>query len=130
MSPFQALYGQPIPDVIRYRPGDSPMPSVDETISELQRLRSIVKANLRKAQQRMVSLANVHRQDKQFQVGDMVFLKLQHYRQTSVQHRRSHKLSKRFFGPFKILERIGNVAYRLQLPQNAKIHSFPCFITS
>ena len=130
MSPIQALYGQPIPDVIRYRPGDSPMPSVDETISKLQRLRSIVKANLRKAQQRMVSLANVHRQDKQFQVGDMVFLKLQHYCQASVQHRLSHKLSKRFFGPFKILERIGNVAYRLQLPQKRKDKQcFPCFIT-
>ncbi|KAI3805922.1 hypothetical protein L1987_21810 [Smallanthus sonchifolius] len=122
MSPFQALYGHPVPDVSRYKPGDSDIPSIDYTLQELNRLRSVVKQNLQRAQQRMATLANEHRMDKEFSVGDMVFLKLQDYRQKSVEHRRTKKLSKRFYGPFKVLERIGAVAYRLQLPQESKIH--------
>ncbi|XP_076945976.1 uncharacterized protein LOC143617240 [Bidens hawaiensis] len=61
--------------------------------------------------------------EKEFKVGDMVFLKLQDYRQGSVEHRNTRKLSKRFFGPFEIIERIGSLEYRLQLPTGTKIHN-------
>lgn len=36
--------------------------------------------------------------------------------------RSSKKLSKRFYGPFKILEKIGTVAYRLELPPESRVH--------
>jgi hypothetical protein len=52
----------------------------------------------------------------------MVYLKLQPHIQSSVQHRSSNKLSFKFFGPFKILEKMGNVAYKLQLPASSAIH--------
>ena len=71
----------------------------------------------------MVKQANKHRQDKNFEVGDWVYLKLQPYRQISVDHRSSQKLAKRFYGPFRVRRRIGPVAYDLELPPTAKIHS-------
>ena len=52
----------------------------------------------------------------------MVFLKLQPYVQSSVAPRANHKLAFNFFGPYRILERIGKVAYRLQLPDSASVH--------
>jgi hypothetical protein len=55
-------------------------------------------------------------------VGEQVLLKLQHYAQNSVVNRAYHKLSYKFFGPFAVLEWVRVVAYRLQLPAEARIH--------
>jgi hypothetical protein len=66
--------------------------------------------------------ADKHRVERSFQVGDMVFLKLQPYVQTSLAPRSSQNLAFKFFGPYKILARVGEVAYRLDLPASSKIH--------
>jgi hypothetical protein len=55
-------------------------------------------------------------------LGDMVYLKLQPYVQTSVAARASHKLSYKYFGPFEILQKIGQVAYKLKLLESATVH--------
>lgn len=52
----------------------------------------------------------------------MVFVKLQPYVQSTLAHRANQKLSFKFFRPFKILERIGSVAYKLLLPSSTTIH--------
>ena len=70
----------------------------------------------------MKLLADSKRCDLAFQVGDYVFVKPQPYCQNSVALRKNQKLSMRYFGPFKILECIGPVAYKLELPATAKIH--------
>lgn len=51
-----------------------------------------------------------------------MYLRLQPYKQQYVANRASHKLSSRFFGPFKIIQRVGEVAYRLDLPAGSFIH--------
>ena len=51
-----------------------------------------------------------------------MFLRLQPYKQQSVTYRASHKLSPRFFGPFQILKRIGEVAYKLDLLAGSAVH--------
>ncbi|XP_076932401.1 uncharacterized protein LOC143597915 [Bidens hawaiensis] len=70
----------------------------------------------------MIKYANKKRSDKEFQVGEYVYLRLQSYRQSSVATRSNHKLSRRFYGKYKILEHIGKVAYRLELPPESRIH--------
>ncbi|KAF3678741.1 hypothetical protein FXO37_04239 [Capsicum annuum] len=58
----------------------------------------------------------------------MVYLKLQPYRQSSIALRKSSKLSYKYYGPYKIISKIGLVAYKLQLSAEAKV--YPVFHVS
>nr|GEU70218.1 retrotransposable element Tf2 [Tanacetum cinerariifolium] len=69
----------------------------------------MLKFHLRRAQDRMKAIADGHRTDRQYAVGDMVYLKLQPYRQTTVRQGLHHKLSSKFYGPFQVLEKIGEL---------------------
>ncbi|RZB81099.1 hypothetical protein D0Y65_030724 [Glycine soja] len=81
-----------------------------------------LKGNLINAQTAMKIQADKKRLDRNFQVGDEVLVKLQPYRQHSAALRKNQKLSIRYFDPFTVLEKIGKVAYKLQLPDTTKIH--------
>ncbi|KAA0067039.1 pol protein [Cucumis melo var. makuwa] len=67
------------------------------------------------AQSRQKIYADERRKDIEFDVGDMVFLKVAPM-EGVLRFEKKGKLSPRFVGPFEILERIGHVAYRLTLP--------------
>ena len=47
---------------------------------------------------------------------------MQHYKQTSIAHGSSYKLAAKYYGPYKVKDRIGKVAYQLDLPSDAQIH--------
>ena len=81
-----------------------------------------LKTHLSQAQNKMKVMADRNKTDFQLQVGDHVLLKLQPYTQSSVANCPYPKLAYKFYGPYKILERIGKVAYKLQLPYHALIH--------
>jgi hypothetical protein len=66
--------------------------------------------------------------ERKFQVGEEVLLKLQPYAQTSVVNHPYAKLAFKYFGPFKILERVNMVEYKLPLLQDCAIH--PVFYVS
>lgn len=63
-----------------------------------------------------------HRTDRKFEVADLVYLKLQPYRQHTVRIILNQKLSPKFFSPFKVEARVGRVVYKLQLHQGSKVH--------
>jgi hypothetical protein len=66
--------------------------------------------------------ADKHCSEREFAVGDVMFLKLQPYLQSLVVRRANNKLAFKFFGPFSILERIGAVAYKLHLSSASRVH--------
>lgn len=70
----------------------------------------------------MKDQADKHRSEREFAVGDLVYLKLQSYVQMPVAKRTCHKLSFKYFGPYKVLARVGSVAYRLEPPAGSHIH--------
>ncbi|GKB72377.1 ty3-gypsy retrotransposon protein [Tanacetum coccineum] len=122
MSPFQALYGRLPLTVIPYPPGSSKVAVVDDLLVEHDGLLRQLKDNLFSAKQRMEVKASRKRRDIEFNVGDMVLVKIQPYRQITLAKRLSHKLAKRYYGPYKVEARVGKVAYRLALPVTSKIH--------
>ena len=58
-----------------------------------------------------------------FRSGDMVYLRLQPYRQSSLKQKGAEKLKPHFYGPYRVIRRIGQVAYELELPHGNKIHN-------
>lgn len=66
----------------------------------------------------MVVQANKHKTGINFQIGDLVFLKLQPYCQNSLVAREVLKLVAKYFGPYKALYKIGSYGYRLHLPSS------------
>ncbi|GJV03650.1 ty3-gypsy retrotransposon protein [Tanacetum coccineum] len=122
MSPFKALYGRDVTSIHNYLPGSTATGSIENSLLEHQKIMSSLKHSIEVSKQKMVTQANKHRLDKHFAVGDFVYLRLHKYRQTSVHNRTNHKLSRLFYGPYQVIERIGEVAYKLALPVGSKIH--------
>ena len=75
------------------------------------------------AQSRQKSNADRRRSDLEFQVGDFVLLKVAPWKGV-IRFRKRGKLGPRFIGPFKVIARVGKVAYRLELPEELQqIHN-------
>lgn len=121
-SPFEVIYGrQP-----QYFGITASTQIVSADIQEWLDNRAVILASVRqhlhRMHQRMKFQADKHRTERVLAVGDMVFLRLQPYIQQTVVRRMNHKLSFKYFGPFQILERVGEVAYKLELPASSRVH--------
>jgi len=110
MTPFELVYGQAPPIHLPYLPGKSKVAVVARSLQERENMLLFLKFHLMRAQHRMKQFADQHRTERTFDIGDFVYVKLQPYRQQSVVLRVNQKLSPKYFGPYKIIEKCGEVA--------------------
>ncbi|TQD77792.1 hypothetical protein C1H46_027665 [Malus baccata] len=123
MSPFEALYGKACRTPLCWSEVGERILEGPEIVDETTQNIQVIKSNLKVAQDRQKSLADRHTTDRMYNVGDYVFLKLSPWRGV-VRFGKKGKLSPRYIGPYKITERIGEVAYRLELPPElSKVHN-------
>ena len=113
MTPFQALYGRLPPSIPVYREGLTPVNAVDQQLLDRDALLRQLKDNLATSRNRMKQVADKKRRDVVFQPDDWVLLKLHPYCQQTIFKRVHQKLATRYYGPYQIVEKIGQVAYRL-----------------
>ncbi|GJS57603.1 putative reverse transcriptase domain-containing protein [Tanacetum coccineum] len=82
-----------------------------------------IKQRIQAAHDRQKSYADLKRKPMEFQVGDRVMLNVSPWKGV-VRFGKWGKLNPRYVGPFKVLEKIGSIAYKLELPQElSRVHN-------
>ena len=115
MTPYEALYGRPCQSLIFWiEVGGSSITSPDLIRNTSEKV-GLMRQCLLTAHSRHKSYANRRRRPLEFEVGDHVLLKLIPKRGV-VRLGKQGKLSSKFIEPFETLERVGTIAYRLELP--------------
>ncbi|GJY49150.1 hypothetical protein Tco_0439106 [Tanacetum coccineum] len=120
---IEALYGRKCRSPICWAEvGDSQLTGPEiiyETIEKIFQIKSGIQA----ARGRQKSYANVRRKPLEFQVGDKVMFKVSSWKGVICFGKRG-KLNPRYIGPFKIITKVGTVAYHLKLPEQlSRVHS-------
>ncbi|GJU25691.1 putative reverse transcriptase domain-containing protein [Tanacetum coccineum] len=115
-APFEALYGRKCRShVLWVNIGESSLIG-PELVQETTGKVVLIKEKLKAARDRQKSYADNRRKPLEFEVGDRVMLKVSPWKGV-IRFGKKGKLALRYVRPFKILERIGYVAYRLRLPE-------------
>ncbi|KAD5802337.1 hypothetical protein E3N88_13697 [Mikania micrantha] len=114
-APFEALYGRKCRSPVCWSEVGENRIIGPELIQETTDKIALIQERIKAARDRQKSYADNRRRPLEFQIGDLVMLKVSPWKGIFRFGKRG-KLSPRFVGPFKILERIGSVAYRLELP--------------
>ncbi|KAG8374925.1 hypothetical protein BUALT_Bualt10G0046300 [Buddleja alternifolia] len=125
MSPFELVYElQPMtPHEIAAQRTGGKSPVAYHFAMAKQDLLEEAKDILSKAQRRIKKYADLGRRDVEFSVGENVLLKLTPQIWKKISSKMVQRgLIPKYDGPFEILKKVGNVAYRLRLPDRLKIH--------
>jgi len=122
MAPYEALYGRRCRTPLCWEEiGDRKLYGAELVQVTTEKVRTI-RDRIKAAQDRQKKYANVRRTPLEFSMGDQVFLKVAPWK-NMLRFGLKGKLTTCFIGPFKILQRVGLVAYKVDLPpQLAKVH--------
>jgi hypothetical protein len=122
MAPFEALYGRKCRTPLYWSQTAESQLFGTDIIKEAERQVHIIRENMRIAQSRQKNYTDGKRRDIASQEGDYVYLRVSPIRGLC-SFKVKGKLSPHFIGPFQILERVGEVAYRMELPnQLSDVH--------
>jgi hypothetical protein len=119
-SPFTVVYGRAPPELLPYSSG-SARTDVVVLLSDRDEFLAEVRARLLQAQEHGWRFYDAKHRPLEFVVGDWVLLRLLRHTQ-SVAPTSKGKLGPKYAGPFQVMARMGEVAYRLPLPEGAQIH--------
>jgi hypothetical protein len=117
MAPFEALYGWKCRTPLYWNQTRESQVFGPEILQEAEKQVQSVRESLKTAQSRQKSYADNRKRELIFEVGDFVYLKVSPMRRMK-RFKVKGKLSPLYIGPFKILERKGEVLYQLELPDN------------
>ena len=95
------------------------LPAVKDFLENMQEVLQSAKEKLEAAQSRMKASKDSHRRDVQYNVEDYVWLST---RYIPLHHAGTRKLEHKWIGPFRIVKRVGAVAYELDLPGSMSVH--------
>nr|GEX33845.1 reverse transcriptase domain-containing protein [Tanacetum cinerariifolium] len=122
-APFEALYGQKCRSPVCWAEVGDAQLTGPELIHETTKKIVQIKQRNQAARDFQKSYANVRHKPLEFQVGDRVMLKVSHWKGV-VRFGKLGKLNPRYIGPFKVLAKVGTVAYKLELPEQlSRVHS-------
>jgi hypothetical protein len=110
LTPFRALYEYDAPTLIELVFGESRAPKDKDWITESREILKFLKENLQTSQNRQKMSADKQRIERKFEVGDLVFLRLQPYKQSSLNKSGAEMLKPGFYGLYRIMHRVGEVA--------------------
>ena len=110
MAPYEALYGRPCQSPICWTKVGESSTTGPDLIRDTPKKLGLIRKSLLTAQSRQKSYADKRRRPLEFEEGDHVFLKVMP-KKGVVRFSKQGKLSPRFIGPFKVLERVGAVSY-------------------
>ncbi|GKB80958.1 putative reverse transcriptase domain-containing protein [Tanacetum coccineum] len=122
-APFEALYGRKCRSPICWVEVGEVQLTGPEIVQVTTDKVIQIKKMIQSTHDRQKSYANLKRKPMEFQVGDRVMLKVSPWKGVVYFGKRG-KLNPRYVGPFKVLEKVESVAYKLELPQElSRIHS-------
>ncbi|GKC62697.1 putative reverse transcriptase domain-containing protein [Tanacetum coccineum] len=122
-APFEALYGRKCRSPVCWAEVGEVQLTGPEIVQETTEKIVQIKQRMQAARDRQKSYADLKRKPMEFQVGDKVMLKVSPWKGV-VRFGKRGKLNPRYVGPFKVLEKVGSVAYKLELPEElSRVHN-------
>ncbi|GJU27214.1 putative reverse transcriptase domain-containing protein [Tanacetum coccineum] len=122
-APFVALYGRRCRSPVCWAEVREVQLTSPEIVHETTEKIIQIKQRIQAARDRQKSYADLKRKPMEFQVGNRVMLKVSPWKGV-VAFRKQGKLNPRYVRPFKVLVKVGAVAYKLELPQElSRVHS-------
>ncbi|GJU99828.1 putative reverse transcriptase domain-containing protein [Tanacetum coccineum] len=122
-APFEALCGRKCRSPVCWTEVRDAQLTGPEIIHETTEKIIQIKSRIQAARDRQKSYADLKRKPMDFQVGDRVTLKVSPWKGV-VRFGKRGKLNSRYIGPFKVLSKVGDVAYRIKLPQQlSRVHN-------